>query len=227
MNSFLRGKQLRSTGFPCGKGRLEMTAKKQQSKKTLTSKQEQFVEGVLRHGNMTRAAREADYAHPDPQAFETLRNPKVRERIEARREQAMREAQVHTDEIIGTLVSHMRTDVTHLLDENGELDLKGAINAGVSHLIKEVTVKTDALTGAVTSRTVRVHDSQAAARALCGVFGLEQEPRPNAASDARMRDEIEKSLARIMDRAKVERDVAVERLRNELQDDPDLLKYVI
>lgn len=170
-----------------------MTAKKQQSKKTLTSKQEQFVEGVLRHGNMTRAAREAGYAHPDPQAFETLRNPKVRERIEARREQAMREAQVHTDEIIGTLVSHMRTDVTHLLDENGELDLKGAINAGVSHLIKEVTVKTDALTGAVTSRTVKLHDSQAAARAVRSVrveAGASTERGERCADEGRNREVV-------------------------------------
>ncbi len=193
----------------------------------LTAKQEKFAEGVVRHGNLTKAAREAGYSDPNMQGSRLLTNTDIRERIERRREQAMREAKVHTDEIIGLLVAHMRGDITYLLDENGELDLKMATEAGVSHLIKELTVKTDPVLGHVTSRTVKIHDSQAAARALCEVFGLKQEPRPNAASDANMKAEIEKSLVRIMERAKIERAEAVERLRDELSDAPDLLAYVM
>ncbi len=193
------------------------------TKKSLTEKQGRFVEGVLRHGNAHKAASEAGYARPDPQAYEILRNPKIRERIEARRRELVRAAQVQTDEIIGTLVSHMRADITDLIDEEGEIDFTAAREAGVSHLVKEYTVRrTTGENGENVTRTVKLHDSQAAAKALCEVFGLKQEPRPNQ-TDERKRREVRESIEHV--RAE-HGDEAAELFRQSLLDDEVAGKYV-
>jgi phage terminase small subunit len=194
------------------------------TKNTLTPKREKFVEGYARHGNATKAAREAGYTHPNVQAAEILRDTKVRERIEARRKQAMEDAQVHTNEVIGTLVSHMRADITDLMNEDGEIDFQTAQEGGVSHLIKEYSVRrTVNESGESVTRTVKLHDSQTAAKALCDVFGLKQEPRQNLQNAEAKRKEVQESIERI--RA-VHGDEAAERYRQSLLEDDLAGKYV-
>ncbi len=75
---------------------------------------------------------------------------------------------------------------------------KAAREANVSHLIKEYTVRRAVNeNGESTTRTVKLHDSQAAAKALCDVFGLKQEPRPNMETEDRQRRDMAESIERV------------------------------
>jgi phage terminase small subunit len=186
-------------------------------------KRERFIEGFVASGNATKAARDAGYRSPNVEGARLLANASIRERVEARRRELIRAAEVDTQEIIGTLVSQMRADITDLLDEDGEIDFVAARAANVSHLIKEYTVKrTASEAGESVTRTVKLHDSQVAAKALCEVFGLRQEPRPNRETEASKRRETEESVERV--RA-AHGDRAAEEYRQMLLDDEVTGKY--
>lgn len=144
-----------------------------------TVKQQKFVEEVLKHGNATKAARDVGYKHPNKQGPANLVKLGIQERIEAR----IAEAKVQTNEVIGTLASHMRADLADVLPED-EI-LQKAKEAGVSHLIKKLKV---------TRRTIPVKDgepieqvthefemysAQEAAKSLCNVLGLNKEAAKN------------------------------------------------
>jgi phage terminase small subunit len=129
--NFLRRKQKTSTDQP--------SPTKIKSRKS-TLKQEKFVEGVIRHGNASRAAREAGYSPRSAAviASRNLKRPGIQERIKSR----IDDAKVETDEIIGTLVSHMRADIGDLLGDDGALDLVRAIENGSTHLIRKLVIRT-------------------------------------------------------------------------------------
>jgi hypothetical protein len=81
---------------------------------------------------------------------------------------------VQTNEVIGTLVSHMRADLADVYPEHPLL--KRAKAAGVSHWIRKLTVKEyfdKSKQATVTETTVELHNSQTAAKQLCAVMGLE------------------------------------------------------
>jgi phage terminase small subunit len=175
-----------------------MAGKKPQKGRKPTAKQSKFVENYLQNGgNATKAAKDAGYS-PKVAAevgCENLRKSNIRERIEAR----MRDAEVTTNEIIGTLVSQMRGDFADILPED-EFFKKCREN-GVSHLIKEVETTKHLIPGededsCVTEvkRKIKIHDSQAAAKQLCNVFGLEKLPAPNPETMKKLDEAVEKFI---------------------------------
>jgi hypothetical protein len=144
------------------------------SEDKLTCKQKMFVENYLSGGyNGKRAAEDAGYAKghgAETEASRLLRNAEIQERVRAR----VAEAGVQTNEVIGTLVSHMRADLADVYPEHPLL--KRAKAAGVSHWIRKLTVKEyfdKSKQATVTETTVELHNSQTAAKQLCAVMGLE------------------------------------------------------
>ncbi len=141
----------------------------------LTNKQANFIEGFLSNGgNATQAARDAGYSGtPDTLkqvASENLAKPYIRRRIAER----MQEARIHTDEVIGTLVSHLRADLGDILPDNPIV--KQAKAVGLSHLIRKLVVKEyfdKSKQAVVTETSVELHNAQTAAKQLCAVMGLE------------------------------------------------------
>jgi hypothetical protein len=216
---FLRRKQKISTD--------QLPPTKTKSRKS-TLKQEKFVEGVVRHGNASRAAREAGYSPRSAAVIgsRNLKRPGIQERIKSR----IDDAKVETDEIVGTLVS----DICDLLGDDGRLDLARAIENGSSHIIKKLVIRTRSFAGPMgktgRSLTVRegvapdpantstedevcqypieettyeivLHDSQSAARHLARILHLEVKNRPPEARRP-TDDELAHRMADLLERAR-------------------------
>jgi phage terminase small subunit len=147
----------------------------------LTHKQANFIENfICNGGNATQAARDAGYSGtPDTLkqvASENLAKPYIRRRIAER----MQEARIHTDEVIGTLVSHLRADLGDIMPDNPVV--RAAKAQGLSHLLRKVTVKEyfdKSKQATVTETTVELHNSQTAAKQLCAIMGLEVSAQRN------------------------------------------------
>jgi phage terminase small subunit len=153
----------------------------------LTNKQANFIESFLSNGgNATQAARDAGYSGtPDTLkqvASENLAKPYIRRRIAER----MQEAKIHTDEVIGTLASHMRADIGEIMPDNPVVRQAKAV--GLSHLIRKVVVKEyfdKSKQAVVTETSVELHNAQTAAKQLCAVMGLEVAAAKNPYDAAR------------------------------------------
>jgi phage terminase small subunit len=150
-----------------------------------TLRQQKFTEGVLRHGNATRAARDAGYKHPRVQAAQTLAKLNIQQHIRQRLE----DAQIQTNEVIGTLASQMRADMANILPSNEVL--QEAKKAGLSHLIKKMKT-TERLTKdgeRIVTHEFEMYSAQEAAKQLCAVFGLNKLPgaNPNDAAKEALR----------------------------------------
>ena len=149
------------------------------SENRLTAKQEKFVENYLSNGgNATQAARNAGYSEKtaNEQGSQNLAKLSIQERVRAR----VAEAGVQTNEVIGTLVSQMRADIAEILPDNPIVAAASA--RGVSHWIKKLTVKEyydKSKDAVVTETTVELHSSQAAAKQLCTIMGLDVAPKKN------------------------------------------------
>lgn len=144
-------------------------------KRKPTLKQQKFTEEVLKDGNATRAARAAGYKHPNVQGAQNLVKPSIQQRIQARLE----DAKVQTNEVIGTLASHMRADIAEILPDNEVL--KRAKRAGLSHLIKKMKT-TERFTKdgeRIVTHEFEMYSAQEAAKQLCAVFGLNKLPGVN------------------------------------------------
>lgn len=157
-------------------------------KRKLTVRQEKFVEGVLKHGNGARAAREAGYSPKRARvtAHElTVTNRNIQERIKARQA----EAQVQTNEVVGTLASQMRADLADILPDD-EI-LRGARERGVSHLIKKLKVRRrlipvkDGEPIEEVTHELEVYSAQEAAKQLCMTLGLNKKEAENPLDAAR------------------------------------------
>jgi phage terminase small subunit len=124
----------------------------------------------------TEAARAAGYSesYSRVDVYSTLEKPSVKAEIERRRESRMAEANIQANEVIGTLVSHLRADLGDILPDNPIV--KQAKAVGLSHLLRKVTVKEyfdKTKQAVVTETTVELHNSQTAAKQLCAIMGLE------------------------------------------------------
>ncbi len=102
-------------------------------------------------------------------------DPEVAEMAEERREQMAAAAGVKREEVIGTLVSHMRGDVTDAFEWgiSGVTDRLKANRLG--YLVKSVSFSEK--TGRLTR--LEFNPSQPAAIQLCKVLGIEQEAGKN------------------------------------------------
>jgi phage terminase small subunit len=106
-----------------------------------TVKQQKFVEGVVRHGNATKAARDAGYKYPNKQGHQNLVKLGISEAVEKRKAEALKRAGITTDEIVGSIAE---IALSSLADVNPEDEfLRKAKEIGVDHLIKKVKVNVD------------------------------------------------------------------------------------
>jgi len=164
---------------------------------------EKTIEGVLQGKSKRRAALDAGFAESTASVdiYKMLEKPSVKARIQER----IREAQIDTNEVIGTLVSHMRGDLADICPEDSFL--AQARERGVSHLIKELEITERTILGEEGENSIlerkykiKIHDSQGAAKHLCNVFGLEKLPAPNPETmrklDAAVEKMIEKAAAK-------------------------------
>lgn len=157
--------------------------------KKASVRKELLIEGVLQGKTPPKAAKAAGYSdsYSRVNVYRELAKASTQERIRER----LQEAQVDTNEIIGTLVSHMRGDLADVIPD--EEILKSAKERGVSHLIKELKVTRRTIPADVdeegeetfpevleTKYEIKLHDAQAAAKQLCNVFELEHMPAPNS-----------------------------------------------
>lgn len=166
--------------------------------RNLSLKQKRFVEAYLVTGNATEAARQAGYDTYDKAlaviGYENLRKLNIQRAIAAR----VADANVQANEVIGTLASQMRGDITELFNEHNGFTIEEIRSKGLGHLIKKVKLRRewedvgeDEAKVPVDIIELEFHSSQAAAVQLCKVLGIEREPAPND-SDAK------RELARVM-----------------------------
>jgi len=109
------------------------------SKRTLTFKQEKFADGVAAGKSAAAAARDAGYSPRSARqiASENLSKPDVQGRIAAR----ISESGVDPREVIGTLASHMRADMTDFFDGDLPEVIGIAAQRGLGHLIKRIKIR--------------------------------------------------------------------------------------
>jgi phage terminase small subunit len=194
-------------------------------KKPLTHKQQRFVEGVTRHGNGARAAREAGYSAKTARqiAEENLTKLDISEAIERRRTDLMRRAQIHTDVIIGSLAEIALASLGDVLDDSGKFSIERARANGVDHLLKKVKV-TERIGGEVVYE-YEMYSRLEALNQLRDTFGMKQEARPNNFDETK-RKEVEAAINRIMERDGVDRRTAAQALLAELGDHAELAQVV-
>lgn len=185
-----------------------------------TLKQEKFVEGVVQHGNATKAALEAGYAPKSAKAigYENLTKPYLREHIERRKAEAMASAHVHTDIIVGSLVDIAMASIDDVLDTKGRFDLKKARANGSIHAVRRITPTQHGVSVEMYSRL----DAIAQAR---DNFGMKQEPRANTYEETR-RMEVEKEIDKISESEGCDRPTAARMLRDALGQDSPLIATV-
>jgi phage terminase small subunit len=166
--------------------------------KLLKPSHEAFAQNYVSNGgNGTKAAENAGFAagvngaSAAVAASRLLRNVKVRERIK----ELESASSVSTSEILGTLASHMRGDITDALPDGDEFVERLKVS-GVSHLIKKLKVRTRFIPreGKEPEKEVthelEFYDAQAAARTLGKYKGLEQAARENDADVRRKTDAV-------------------------------------
>jgi hypothetical protein len=124
--------------------------------------------------------------------------PDVQSRIEARVKDAFSLTNL---EVIGTLVSQMRADITDLLDENGTVDLVAIKDKRLGHLIRKIRIarawRPDGTKLEVIS--LDLHSAQAAAIQLSKILGLEEEARDQA-KRAAIRLNVTRAVQRIAEK---------------------------
>jgi hypothetical protein len=104
----------------------------------LTHREQLLVDEFIRNGgNGARAAAAAGYtaARSDQAAYQVLHRDRVQQQIRER----IRDSRVSADEIIGTLASHMRGDLTEFFDESGNFSIQVARQKGIGHLLKSIS----------------------------------------------------------------------------------------
>ena len=116
---------------------------KRAARRTLTVKQELFVEAYLgaARGNATEAAVLAGYSAPNRnaahmQAVEVLKSPTVRKAIAARLQDA--KAAMGADEVLERLTEQARMSIDDFLTGD-KLDFDKARRLGRMHLVKSIT----------------------------------------------------------------------------------------
>jgi phage terminase small subunit len=132
-------------------------------KKTLTKKQELFVDAYLRYFNATEAARRAGYKNNDllhTNANKLLQNTTVKEAIDIRLEAV----KMGADEVLKRLADIARGDIADFLDitsMGSSVDMAAAQAAGKTNLIRKIKQKTTTyLAKGVSGEDREVHETE-------------------------------------------------------------------
>ena len=114
--------------------------------------QRTFVLDYLRHGNATKAAKAAGYAHPGKAGAKLRSNRKIQDAIR----DYFREQEMTAIEVVARLSQQARAEYAPYLRADGTVDLQQMIEDGKAHLIKRYGYST---TG---NLTVEFYDAQTA-----------------------------------------------------------------
>lgn len=185
-----------------------------------TPKQEKFVEGVVRHGNATKAALEAGYSPTSAKqiAHENMTKHYLRDQIDKRRAEVMKLAGIHTDVITGWLVEIASVSVEDCTNEHGHLDLEKARMSGAIHAIRKLKPTEHGF-------EFEMYPRLDAIAQLRDNFGMKQEPRANT-YEATRQAEVEKELEKIMNAESCSKAEAAKMLREALGNDSPLIPTV-
>src|SRR5262245_24012641 len=144
----------------------------------LTYREQMFINEYFRNGgNGKDAAIAAGYgsARADQSAYQVLHRLQVQQHIKDR----ISEATVSADEIIGTLASFMRGNITELLDDNGDFDIELVKKRRLGHLLKNIARTTRKVTlqpgqppEMATDYRIQLHSPVQAASILARLAGL-------------------------------------------------------
>jgi len=145
----------------------------------LTYRENRLIDAYIANGgNGQQAAIEAGYsaARANQSAYQVLHRTHVQQHIRDR----IAESFVTPEEIIGTLASVMRGDISQMLDESGQVDLNLINEKRLGHLLKTIstTVSTtdatqDKPAEVVKTVKVQLHSPLQAATILARLHGID------------------------------------------------------
>jgi hypothetical protein len=154
-------------------------------------------EYVANGGNGAQAAIDAGYSpnYAPQTASNVLKRPAVQKRIR----DLIAQARIQHDEIIGSLVSQLRTDVTECLDPNGQFSVDLARQNGIGHLLKvSTTIRgKQEPDGSVRTTKIELLPPQAAAVQLSKLVRQPETPTPEPGIWAEKLISIERVIQRI------------------------------
>lgn len=183
----------------------------------LTIRQEKFVEAIVdpETKSQSEAAIKAGFPVDTARitASQLLTNPNIRERIEQRKAEMAKYANIHADLVFGGTALRATASIDDALDEQGRFDIEKARETGVIHQIKRITRTPNKYGESV---SIELYGKDAAQDKLGQYLGLEQMPRAN---DQDIEDTIRKRLLEAgYDEAEA-RAIAAERyqISNEIQ----------
>ncbi len=126
-------------------------------------------------GYQTTIAGRHTKARPGEPAYQARLRPELEQRIRDR----IAESRVTPEEIIGTLASFMRADITQLLDESGQVDFKlikqrrlGHLLKSVSTTVRETKATDDKPADVVKTTRIQLHSPIQAAAILARLAGI-------------------------------------------------------
>lgn len=202
-------------------------------------KAKKTVAGMLDGKTMEQAARDAGYSAQFARKaiYSKPVGDWIKTEVHRRMNEAMSKAAVHTDAITGSLVEVMMASPADILPDHPIL--VRARQNGVDHLIKKITITPIKLgmkefirQGKVVSQPVigeridlEMYSRLDAISQLRDNFGMKQEPRANT-YEAERRQEVERSLKRIMEADKVDRPTAAKRLAEAVGEDSPLIPTI-
>jgi hypothetical protein len=155
-------------------------------------------------------------------ASRLLSNANILKAVEKRKAEAMRRAQIHTDVIVGSLAEIATASLADVSPDDEFL--KKAKTLGTDHLIKKVKINYDGK-GVIKSREYEMYSRLDALSQLRDTFGMKQEPRQNNYEELK-RQEVERSIQKIMERDGVNKQAAAKTLLAELGDAPEIAPIV-
>ncbi len=111
-----------------------------EQKRKLTKRQAFTVEGVAQGKSLHKAALDAGYSPHTAKSmpYKPLENTRILEAVGKRKAEALRNAQIDTAVIVGSLAEIATASLADVLDENGDFSIKKARENGVDHLIKRL-----------------------------------------------------------------------------------------
>jgi phage terminase small subunit len=145
----------------------------------LTHREKLLIDAYIANGgNGQQAAIAAGYSavRADQSAYQVLQREVVQQRIRDR----IAESHVTPEEVIGTLASFMRGDLSEMLGESGEVDFKLMKEKRIGHLLKtisttirEIPATEDKPAHVVKTIRVQLHSPLQAASILARLQGID------------------------------------------------------
>jgi len=116
---------------------------RRKSPKTLTVKEQAFVEALLIHGNVSRAFREAGYrGAPNEGGYKLVRKPHIAAFVAAARAERSRQNAITADDVLREVAGLAHSDITHyVIDDDGNIELAEGAPPGAMRAVSTLKRK--------------------------------------------------------------------------------------